>query len=176
MHVEGSRSHARFTFINNTAGKGGDVLYGGLVALGYDGDWNCLFSFKKISNMSRQNGLSLISSTPSRVCLCNETGQPDCLTVADPTTHNIYPGHTITIPAVVIGEDFGTATGSVFAQFLHTPDTISSIDMDQRQYSIAVDHSQCSNLEYTIFSQSEESAAVLVLTHDNREISHLMHE
>ena len=33
--VEGSRSHAGLTFINNTAGKGGDVLYGGLVALGY---------------------------------------------------------------------------------------------------------------------------------------------
>ena len=40
VHVEGSRSHARLTFINNTAGKGGDVLYGGLLALGYDGDWN----------------------------------------------------------------------------------------------------------------------------------------
>ena len=49
VRVKGSRSHARLTFINNTAGKGGDVLYGGLVALGYDGDWNCLLSFKNIS-------------------------------------------------------------------------------------------------------------------------------
>ena len=48
--------------------------------------------------------------------------------------------------------------------------------MEQKQNNIAVEHSQCSNLEYTIFSQSEESAAVLVLTHDNREISHLMNE
>ena len=94
VHVEGGNliSHARLTFINNTAGRGGDVLYGGLVALGYDGDWNCLLRFKNISDMSQQSGLSLISSTPSRVCLCNETGQPDCLTVADPTTHVIYPG------------------------------------------------------------------------------------
>ena len=60
VRVEGSRSHARLTFINNTAGKGGDVLYGGLVALGYDGDWNCLLSFKNISDMSEQSGLSLI--------------------------------------------------------------------------------------------------------------------
>ena len=67
--VEGSRSHARLTFINNTAGKGGDVLYGGLVALGYDGDWICLLSFKNISDISQQSGLSLISSAPSRVCL-----------------------------------------------------------------------------------------------------------
>ena len=52
VRVEGSRSHARLTFINNTAGRGGDVLYGGFVALGYDGDWNCLLSFKNISDMS----------------------------------------------------------------------------------------------------------------------------
>ena len=182
VNVEGSclRLHARLTFINNTAGRGGDVLYGGLVALGYDGDWNCLLSFKNISYMSQQSGLSLISSDPSRVCLCNETGQPDCLTVADPTTRVIYPGQTITIPAVVVGQDFGTVTGSVFAQFFHTPYTTgcttNSVDLEPRQYSIAVEHSQCSNLEYTIFSQSEECEVVLVLTHDNREISHHMTE
>ena len=173
VHIEGIRSYAQLTFINNTAGKGGDVLYEGLVALGYDGHWNCLLSFKKISDMSQQSGLSLISSAPSRVCLCNEAGQPDCLTVADPTTRVIYPGQTITIPAVVVGQDFGTVTGSVFAHFLHPTD---SVHMEQKQYNIAVKHRQCSNLKYTIFSQSEESAAVLVLTHDNREISHLMNE
>ena len=173
VRVEGSRSHARLTFINNTAGKGGDVLHGGLVALGYDGDWNCLLSFKNISDMSEQNDLSLISSAPSRVCLCNEAGQPDCLTVADPTTRVMYPGQTITIPAVIVGQAFGTVNGSVFAQFLHTPYTTDSVDMEPR-HSIAVEHSQCSNLEYSIFSQSEESTAVLVLTHDNRDISHLM--
>ena len=175
VHVEGSRSHARLTFINNTAEKGGDVLHGGLVALGYDGDWNCLLSFKNISDTSQQSGLSLISSAPSRVCLCNEAGQPDCLTVADPTTRIMYPGQTITIPAVVVGQDFGMVTGSVFAQFLHTPDTTNSVDMEPR-HSIAVEHSQCSNLEYTIFSQSEESSAVLVLTDDSRDILHLMNE
>ena len=173
--VEGSRSHARLTFINNTAGKGGDILYGGLVALGYDGDWNCLLSFENISDMSQQRGLSRISSAPSRVCLCNETGQPDYLTVADPTTRVIYPGQTIIIPAVVTGQDFGITSGSVFAQFLRTPYTTDSIDMEPR-HSIDVEQRQCSNLEYTIFSQSEESEAVLVLTHNNIEISHLMNE
>ena len=174
VRVEGSRSHARLTFVNNTAGKGGDVLYGGLVALGYDGDWNCLLSFKNISDMSQQSGLSLISSAPSRVCLCNEAGQPDCLTVSDPTTRVMYPGQTITIPAVVVGQDFGTVAGSVFAQFLHTPYTTAHIV--QKQDSITVERSQCSDLEYTIFSQSEAPSAVLVLTHDNKEISRLMNE
>ena len=76
---------------------------------------------------------------------------------------------------MVVGQDFGTVNGSVFPQFLHTPYTTNSVDMEPR-HSIAVEHSQCSDLEYTIFSQSEESAAVLVLTHDSREISHLMNE
>ena len=172
VHVEGIRSHARFTFINNTAGRGGNVLYGGLVALGYDGDWNCLLSFKNTSDMSQQSSLSFISS---RVCLCNESGHPDCLTVADPTTRVIYPGQTITIPAVVVGQDFGTVNSSVFAQFNHTPYTTDSVDMEPR-HSIAVEHSHCSILEYTIFSQSEELEAVLVLTQDNREISNLMNK
>ena len=175
VNVEGSRSHAQLIFINNTAGRGGDVLYGELVTLGYDGDWNCLLSFKNISNMSQQSGLSRISSAPSRVCLCNETGQPDCLTVADPTTRVMYPGQTITIPVVVVGQDFGTVNGSVFAQFLNTTD---SVYMQQTQDNniIAVEHSQCSDPEYTIFSQGEESTAVLVLTHDNREILQLMNK
>ena len=38
VNVEGSRSYPQLTFINNTAGRGGDVLYGELVTLGYDGD------------------------------------------------------------------------------------------------------------------------------------------
>ena len=38
IHIEGSRSDTRLVFVNNTSEKGGDVLYGGLVALGCDGD------------------------------------------------------------------------------------------------------------------------------------------
>ena len=64
LNIEGSRYQKRLIFVNNSAGKGGDILYGGHVPLGIDGHWNCLDSFKNISNIS-QNGLSLISSDPS---------------------------------------------------------------------------------------------------------------
>ena len=33
-------------------------------------------------------------------------------------THDIYPGETIAIPAVVVGQDFGTVTGLVIAQIM----------------------------------------------------------
>ena len=167
VHIEGNRLDTSLVFMNNTAGKGGDVLYGGLLALGYDEDWNCLLGFKNVSDMSQQSGLSVISSDPSRVCLCNTTGEPDCLTVADPTTRVIYPGQTITIHAVVVGQDFGTVSGSVFAHLLSVPYTTGSVDMEKEQIIKTVEQTQCSSLEYTIFSQSERSDAVLVLTTDN---------
>ena len=63
LNVKGSRLHTRLTFVNNTARKGGDIIYGGLVALGWDSDWNCLNSFKNSSNIS-QTSLSLITSAP----------------------------------------------------------------------------------------------------------------
>ena len=163
LHVEGSRSQQRFAFVNNTAGEGGDILYGGDVALGLDGQWNCLDSFKNISNIS-QNGLSLISSDPSRVCLCNGTGQPDCLTLADPTPNSIYPGQSTNISAVVVGQDFGTVAGSVYAQFLPISPPESSPQLESLQTVQPVTQQHCSQLYYTILTQSEISEAVLVLT------------
>ena len=169
LSVEGGRSQARLIFMNNTAGKGGDVVYGGLVALGYDGDWNCLHSFKNISDMSEQNGLSTISSAPSHVCLCHD-GRPDCLTVADPVTRSVYPGQTITLPAVVVGQDFGTVTGSVIAQFLQTY-TTCSIHLDEGQQSTFVDNGKCTDLRYTLYtSEVEHCTAILTLKTNNAEV------
>ena len=172
IHVLGSRYDTRLVFVNNTAGKGGDVLYGGLVALGWDGDWNCLLSFKSISDMLQQNSLSAITSNPSRVCFCKDA-EPDCLTVADPITHHVYPGQTITIPAVVVGQDFGTVTGFVYAKFLKTPFTI---EMAPGQNVTSIDQSQCSSIEYTVFSENEESKAILVLAANNMDISYTLDE
>ena len=169
LSVEGGRSQARLIFMNNTAGKGGDVVYGGLVALGYDGDWNCLHSFKNISDVSEQNGLSTISSAPSHVCLCHD-GRPDCLTVADPVTRSVYPGQTITLPAVVVGQDFGTVTGSVIAQFLQTY-TTCSIHLDEGQQSTFVDNGKCTDLRYTLYtSEVEHCTAILTLKTNNAEV------
>ena len=172
IHVEGSRSDMRLVFVNNTTGKGGDVLYGGLVALGWDGDWNCLLSFKNIPDMSQQNGLSTITSNPSRVCFCKDA-EPDCLTVADPITHHIYPGQTITVPAVVVGQDFGTVTGSVYAKLLNTS---FDVEMKLGQNVSNINQNQCSSIKYTIFSQKAMSKVVLVLTAANIDISYILNE
>ena len=172
LNIEGSRSQTMFAFANNSAGKGGDILYGGHVAFGLDGDWNCLDTFKNISNIS-QNGLSLISSDPSRVCLCTETGQPDCLVIVDPTPHTVYPGQTLTISAVVVGQDFGTVPGSAYAQFLQRG---IPPQLEPGQKVQGVTQHNCNNLYYTIFSQSEVSEAVLVLTAQDSYVSTFFNE
>ena len=170
FNTEGSRSQSRFTFVNNSAGKGGDILYGGHVFYGFDGDWNCLLSFKNISNIS-QSGLSLITSDPSRVCLCNGSRQPDCLIIADPTPHSIYPGQSINISAVVVGEEFGTVSGSVYAQFLQKLGDDYSPQLGTEQEIQDITQEKCSHINYTIYSPGDMSEAVLILTTDSRRVS-----
>ena len=167
LNIEGSRVQSRFTFANNSAGIGGDILYGGQVEFGLDGKWNCLESFKNISNIS-QNGLSVVSSDPLRVCLCNGTGQPDCLVLVDPKPHTVYPGQTINISAVVVGQNFGTVAGSAYAQFMQRG---SLLQLKPEQKVQSVTQHNCSNLSYTIFSQGEVSEAVLVLTTQDSYVS-----
>ena len=167
LNIEGSRFQSRFTFANNSAGIGGDILYGGQVAFGLDGKWNCLESFKNISNIS-QNGLSVVSSDPLRVCLCNGTGQPDCLVLVDPKPRTVYPGQTINISAVVVGQNFGTVAGSAYAQFMQRG---SLLQLKPEQKVQSVTQHNCSNLSYTIFSQGEVSEAVLVLTAQDSYVS-----
>ena len=150
-------------FANNSAGKGGNIVYGGNLAYGFSGNKNCMDTFKDILNIS-ETSLSLISSDPLRVCLCNQSGLPDGMLLVDPTPHSIYPGQTISISAVVVGQDWGTVAGSVYAQFLHksTPKNIIYFKPSQGvqnagQYS-------CNSLHYTIFFTNEDLQRKLVLT------------
>ena len=172
IQVNATRSNtAHLTFINNTAVEGGDVVYGGFIAAGYDGDWNCLLSFKNISDMMDQSSVRQITSAPSRVCLCHDTS-PDCLIVVDPTSHTIYPGETLTVSVAVVGQDFGTVSGYVYAQVVDTADTTynNTIVPDRVRY----DNGLYKNLNYTVYSSCEECEAVLVLTSEGRKVSQLM--
>ena len=164
----------RFIFINNTSVEGGDVLYGGQIAAGYDGDWNCLLSFKNISDMTDQSsGMEYrrITSTPSRVCICHDTS-PDCLIVVDPRTHDLYPGETISINAAVVGQDFGTISGDIYAQLMESEHGSISVGANQK---MGYNGGMCKLLNYTLFSDCEDCKTALVLTVDRKKVFKLMH-
>ena len=160
--MDDSSTH-NFIFSNNSAGKGGDIVYGGDLAYGVNNNKNCMDTFKEISNIS-DTSLSLISSDPLRVCLCNQSGLPDCMLIDDPTPHSIYPGQTISISAVVVGQDWGTVAGSVYAQFLHksTPENTTSLKSSQGVQN--ANKYSCNSLHYTILSMNENVQQMLVLT------------
>ena len=168
VHVQGNRQQPQLVFINNTAERGGDIVYGGLAALGYDGDWNCLLSFKNISDVTEQSSempSRRITSAPSRVCVCR-----DCLMVVDTTSRVLYPGQTMTVSAAVVGQDFGTVKGEVNAQFLSSFD----LSIPPEQQIMQYENGKCMDFYYTVHSSCETCKAELVLTPDDREVSKSM--
>ena len=99
---------------------------------------------------------------------CVSAMELDSLTLADPTPHSIYPGQSINISAVVVGQDFGTVSGSVYAQFLHISPKKNLPQLKPWQKVQAVMQHNSSNLYYTILPQSDIPETTLVLTaHDS---------
>ena len=162
--------HLIFVFTNNTAHNGGDAIYGSslhlciagkcrgetILAIPIVGAYIFIDNYWNLVkyNIGHQSNLSLISSVPSRVCLC-EDGEPDCLTMFANDTH--YPGETFSISAVVVGQGFGTVDGTVYAQFTNK-DTPRLKELQQSQQ---VEHSSCTNLKYTVFSANDKETLVL---------------
>ena len=163
----------RLTFINNSAGQGGDVLYGnmpGEVHPSYNKTISCQSAFDEVSNIE-PNTLSKIASDPIRVCICNES-KPDCRTFSI-STDPIFPGQSITVSAVVVGEnEVGTVGGSVFAIFLQLHSIRPHLGTGENAKGVTQRH--CNDLDYTIYSRNSEE--VLVLTTINREESMFIDE
>ena len=126
---DNNNSAKQLIFSNNSAGQGGNVVYGGRMEFTcppsfsfydpYDHDnISCLNKFLEVSVINPKI-LSPISSEPSRVCFCRKSGIPDCWILYHPTVFSVHPGQKISISAVVVGQNFGTVAGSVFAQFFY---------------------------------------------------------
>ena len=170
MEVEGGYSQARLTFQNNSAAQGGDIVYGGSLGRackdGYMYSYphcdTCLFIFLSVSSIETST-LSPVSSDPSRVCVC-AYDEPDCLTIfktVQNNEHGIYPGQTLVISAVVVGQNFGTVAGSVYAQFVKLPSTDNTPQLAQIQKTQGVEHTKCNLLQYTIYSQPGDITLML---------------
>ena len=165
LNMPVDRSQIQFTFVNNSAGLGGDILYGGQVAFALDGDWNCLESFENISTITAyQNDFLSISSKPSRVCFCNESRIPDCMIFSYTKTHSFYPGQNVSISAVTVGQNFGTVAGSVYAQYFKRSHTDNLLELDGSQKVQSVTQKSCNKLFYTLSSPKDITNLILVLT------------
>ena len=65
----------------------------------------------------KPSSLTEVSGDPSRVCICDDSGQPQCANISMIflSGMTVYPGEPLTISAVVVGGDFGITTGNIYA-------------------------------------------------------------
>ena len=167
------RNTSVFRFHNNVAKNGGSAIYGGYLDQVLYGNYSrfnscieAVVMFSEFHTINTSNA-SLISSDPSRVCMC-ENNTARCLDY----TKNIsmYPGQAFHIPVYVVGQHFGSSKGTVYAQLLNKTCElcISEIrtSQDVNQYSC-----DQNNLTYTVLSPDAEHEQTLILTAEDVFIS-----
>ena len=105
--------------------------------------------------------LSTVSSNPKRVCLCDSFSQIMCANYTF-IFHNTtrYPGEVFSLPLVVVGFEFGTVTGPVYANLLPTADNSKST-LGSGQHVQQATYNGCILLEYTVNSHTRTEVIVL---------------
>ena len=145
----------RVVLKNNTADYAGSALYGGWIDFCTSNEAKKLFTGPGFDSLflvkKSELDSSVIASNPLRVCLCIDS-RPECSI----TQYNIsvYPGTTIQIPAVAVGQRFGTVPTTVHSGFLHELIDGFYPNIYDWQHTQKVDKN-CTNLTYTIMSPSQ---------------------
>ena len=173
--IEKIDSNYSLNFDGNIAEMGGDHIYGASLKS------NCTVAFRdntcdKIATCSLASykiwthknfkfhppintteSLSAISGKPTRVCLCNGSHQPQCTDI-DSIFYEvqIYPGEYFTLPMVIVGGDFGTTTGVVYAHF----DTVQKCVQEQ----VITKNKRCTNLTYCFYGNKDHTLEVYLIT------------
>ena len=165
--VNSKRHH--FQFINNSASNGGDHIYGeamhscacSVARFSEDDVYIPVSSFcvqKRVFSYTPNSteSLSSVSSDPTRVCMCDDHGKPQC----DKSKESVYvhPGDTFSISVVIVGVDLGTTVGSVYAiskndNSVTVKPTIQAISSNKN----------CTKLSYTIFSRNMDASLYLTI-------------
>ena len=140
---------------NNTAGKAGRVLYGGMID-------RCRLApityhpgqvFDEIFDVTEHiSKISVIASDPNHICPCRYD-QPDCSIHSINTT--VYPGETFLVPVVAIGQRNGTVPAIVKSSL---EDEQSMLDSLQEAQSV---NNTCTALQYAIYSKSSKETMTL---------------
>ena len=156
-------------FSSNTGRDGGDVMYGinlyictakhrslGHIVAGYSQAFDGVHV--RVDTLGSDSS-SVLSSDPMRACVCTN-GTPDCTTIFMNMTK--YPGEAFNVPAVVVGDNFGTVTGSVHSKFLSLDKNRTVPNLEEFQNLQRFSRSAgCTQLQYTVLSANEKEVMVL---------------
>ena len=109
-----------------------------------------IFQYLIHVNIDDTNNGSIISSTPNHVCGCIND-QPDCSDPHSPYEISLYPGQTVWVSLVAVGQRKGTVPSATTA--MYDPDNGATFgDLQNAQ---KIDHPTCTELKYTIFSRKQ---------------------
>ena len=151
-------SNYRLKFINNSASFAGSALYGGWIDIcrtRKDNHIPYVASYYYIKFYGSPGDPSVVSSNPSRVCICNNS-LPDCnVTVLNIT---VYPGQTFRIQAVAVGQRFGTVPSIVQAEIACADGNTSAVG--ELEYFQGV-NKVCTDLRYTVKSANSRERILL---------------
>ena len=160
----GDNSSYALQFINNTAKKGGDHIFGAslksyCIASSF---CTCLHSYDALDRFilldpGYESALSAVSADATRVCICVNASKPKCDEII--MSIDTYPGGKFTIPAVLVGGDYGTTIGTVYAFFM-IAESASLGSVDQAHQVITI-NSECSLLNYSVFSNKSNETLLL---------------
>ena len=116
-------------------------------------DWHSVFDFED------KNRPSLVSSKATRVCICKYPAQSQC-DVEEKIFNNfitaVYPGQPFNISVVLVGAQFGTTVGLVFASLVPSNNNANSRFGNRAEAIQTIsDNDNCTNLTYTIWSSGD---------------------
>ena len=167
-------------FSNNSANMGGHDIFGGYLnnSCRYWEHKNkqCyMYKHRNDGNAYKfHTGNTFSSPTsvtcdPTRVCLCNEQGVPQCADKAyiHKTLPALYPGETVTVPAVLVGCGFGTVSGIVYSQVTGNKQGESPMSLTQEINSLYT----CTPIRYTL--QSPTVGRTINITLNTKPSPHL---
>ena len=152
-----------FSFANNSAMQGGDDIYGASLKF-HQSSGNC-----NLTVIINNTGLSSVSSNPTRVCLCDSEGIPQCKNDSyNERFLKSYPGELLTVSAVLVGGDFGVTRGSVYAHLFHPDDPSLPSLTSLSQYTQVISNvTHCSNLNYSLYGYMHDYNEMYLTTVKN---------
>ena len=142
------------TFIDNKASLGGDHIYGASMKDGCtvtNSENTSAQVFQKFFHFmsSFNSSLSAVSSDVKRLCKCNSSGYPQCTEIL--FNLEVHPGELFSLSVAIVGGDFGTTVGTVFAHFLSSSKQALKV---RHQYSQAITNPTCEMVNYTLLSKN----------------------
>ena len=184
--IEKEDSNCSITFNGNIANNGGDHIFGAslksnctaafrdnacndITSCGLESYmiWNTSFNFHPPLDSPNFKSISAISSKPTRVCLC-DNHQPQCTDIQ--SIFHVYPGEYFNVSAVVVGGDFGTTIGVVYAHLDNNSQQCahSYNDIHTMHEQFINENKICTNLTYCFYGNKTHSTLTVYLTTTTR--------